>query len=255
MKGIIIGAGRGRRLMPLTEETPKCFAGIGGKRLLDWACEAFAAAGIHDLVFIGGYQIDRVRAAYPGLTYCHNRDWERNNILASLFHAEEHMADGFICAYSDILYRPEILQRLRPHPAEITLVVDTAWRQRYAGRSQHPEDDAEKVRAAGDRVTAISRTIPAEQAHGEYIGIARFSPVGAATLRRHYHRVCSEFRSRPFQSARSVETAYLIDLFQELLDQGEEIARLDTDGGYMEIDTTEDYELARRLWDHVMRDA
>src|SRR5436305_10553034 len=109
VKGIIIGAGRGRRLMPLTEETPKCFAEVGGKRLLDWAREAFAAAGIDDLVFIGGYQIERVRSEYPDLTFCHNRGWERNNILASLFHAEEHMAEGFICAYSDILYRPEIL--------------------------------------------------------------------------------------------------------------------------------------------------
>src|SRR5437588_13019419 len=51
VKGIIIGAGRGRRLMPLTEETPKCFAEIGGRRLIDWAREAFAAAGIEELVF------------------------------------------------------------------------------------------------------------------------------------------------------------------------------------------------------------
>jgi choline kinase len=248
VKGIIIGAGRGRRLMPLTEETPKCFAEIGGKRLLDWALEAFTAAGIRDVVFIGGYQIDRVRAAYPGLTYCHNREWERNNILASLFHAEEHMTEGFICAYSDILYRPRLLESLRANPAEMTLVIDTDWRARYARRLQHPEDDAEKIRADGERVRAIGRSIPAAEAHGEYIGVARFSPRGAATLREHHHRSRAAFQGRPFQSAPSFERAYLIDLFQELLDQGQEIRKLDTHGGYMEIDTTEDYELARELW-------
>jgi len=41
VKAIIIGAGRGRRLMPLTEEVPKCYAEIGGRRILDWALAAF----------------------------------------------------------------------------------------------------------------------------------------------------------------------------------------------------------------------
>jgi L-glutamine-phosphate cytidylyltransferase len=248
VKGIIIGAGRGRRLMPLTDETPKCFAEIGGRRLLDWALQAFTAAGIEDVVFIGGYQIERVRAAYPGLTYCHNRDWERNNILASLFHAEEHMSDGFICAYSDILYTPQLLQSLHRQPGEITLVSDTEWRARYAHRLQHPEDDAEKIRAEGERVVAIGRSIPAVEADGEYIGVAQFSPRGAEILRDHYHRSRASCDGRPFQSARSFETAYLIDLFQEMLDHGEEIRRLDTRGEYMEIDTTEDYELALAQW-------
>src|SRR5205807_1209048 len=140
--------------------------------------------------------------------------------------------------------------RLRDQPGEIALAVDTAWRRRYADRLQHPEDDAEKLRASGDRVTAISRAIPAHEAHGEYIGVARFSPAGAATLRRHYHRVRADTEGRPFQGARSVETAYLIDLFQELLDRGETIHKLDTAGGYMEIDTTEDYQLAQQHWSH-----
>jgi L-glutamine-phosphate cytidylyltransferase len=234
--------------MPLTEDTPKCFAEVHGRRLLDWARDAFAGAGISDLVFIGGYQIDRVRDAYPDLTFCHNAGWEHNNILASLFHAEEYMADGFICAYSDILYRPGIVQRLRAHTGDMTLVIDTAWRDRYTHRSQHPEDDAEKVLVADQRISAIGRTIPAAAAHGEYIGVARFSPAGAATLREHYHRVRAQHADSPFQRARSVQTAYLIDLFQELLDRGETLEHLDTHGGYLEIDTTEDYRLACNHW-------
>ena len=44
MRAIIIGAGRGRRLMPTTENAPKCFAEIRGKRILDWTLEALAPA-------------------------------------------------------------------------------------------------------------------------------------------------------------------------------------------------------------------
>jgi choline kinase len=248
MKGIIIGAGRGQRLMPLTEGTPKCFTEVGGRRLLDWALDAYAEAGVREVVFIGGYQIERVRAEYPGLTFCHNREWETNNILASLFYAEDHMSGGFICAYSDILYRPEILKRLCARDDPMTLAVDTDWRARYAGRSQHPEDDAEKVLAANGRITAIGRHIPSETAHGEYIGVARFTPDGAVRLRDHYHRLRREFAGRPFRGDAPFVRAYLIDLFQEMLARGETLAHLDTPGGYHEIDTTEDYALAQVAW-------
>ena len=89
MQVIIIAAGRGRRLMPTTADAPKCFAEVNGRRLLDWAVAAFAGAGVTDLCFIGGYQIEKVRREYPRFTFCHNAGWEQNNILLSLMHAED----------------------------------------------------------------------------------------------------------------------------------------------------------------------
>lgn len=44
MRAIMVGAGRGSRLMPLTEETPKCYAEVGGRRILDWAFDALTEA-------------------------------------------------------------------------------------------------------------------------------------------------------------------------------------------------------------------
>ena len=77
MRAIIIGAGRGRRLMPTTADAPKCYAEVHGRRLLDWALEAFRGAGITDICFIGGYQIEKVRRDYPQFTFRHNRGWEQ----------------------------------------------------------------------------------------------------------------------------------------------------------------------------------
>src|SRR5689334_16499637 len=76
MRAIIIAAGRGRRLMPTTADSPKCFAAVQNRRILDWDLEALAANGIKDICFIGGYQIDKVRAAYPHFTFRHNDNWE-----------------------------------------------------------------------------------------------------------------------------------------------------------------------------------
>ena len=68
MKAIIIGAGRGIRLMPETESIPKCMMdGIGGQRVLDWILDSLAHAGINDIVFIGGYQGGESRAVLPAL--------------------------------------------------------------------------------------------------------------------------------------------------------------------------------------------
>ncbi len=248
MKAIIIGAGRGERLMPLTTDAPKCLAEIGGKRILDWALEAFDSAGIREVVFIGGYQIEKVRSAYPSLTFCHNSEWEQNNIIASLFVAESHFSDGFVCSYADILFRPRIIQDLVDSPHDLTLAVDTDWRRRYGIRTQHPERDAEKVTADGDRLTRISRDVKSEEAHGEFIGVAKFSPVGARMLTEHYERVVGANDGRSFQGAESVQKAFFIQMIQEMIEQGVPVHKVDTHGDYMEVDTTEDYEIARIQW-------
>ncbi|MES2697782.1 MAG: phosphocholine cytidylyltransferase family protein [Verrucomicrobiota bacterium] len=247
-KAIIIAAGRGRRLMPTTADTPKCYAEVHGRRLLDHALLAFAGAGITDICFIGGYKIDRVKQDYPQFTFRHNADWENNNILLSLMHAEDQMADGFICCYSDILFTTDVVNRLLANPADMVLSVDTKWLDRYQHRTQHPPDDGEKVTAAGDVVTRVHRGIPPAEAHGEYTGIAKFTPKGAALLREHFAKVKAQYAGKPFREAVVFEKAYLILLFQQMIEAGVTFAHADTPGNYMEVDTQEDFELARRFW-------
>ncbi len=254
MRVIVIGAGRGRRLMPTTADAPKCYAEVAGRRLLDWAVEAFREAGLDKICFIGGYQIDKVRAAYSHFTFRHNDNWANNNILASLFYAEDLMEEGFMCCYSDILFTPDVVKRLLANQDDMALVVDIDWLKRYKERTQHPPDDAEKVTVQNGAVSRIHRAIPTEEAHGEYIGLARFSKDGAARLRESYHRCQKEFAGRPFREAKSFEKAYLILLFQEMIENGEVFAHVDTPGGYIEVDTQQDFEYARRHWPGLVKE-
>ena len=152
MRAVIIGAGRGERLMPTTADTPKCFAEVGGRRILDWTLEAFAQNGVTDIGFIGGYQIERVRQAYPRLTLFHNAGRERNNILASLMCAEAWMDAPFVCCYSDILFTPEVVRRLLECAADIALVVDTCWLQRYTDRTLSHYEVVVGINAEGRRL-------------------------------------------------------------------------------------------------------
>ena len=248
MKIIVIGAGRGRRLMPTTADAPKCFAEVSGRRLIDWAVDAFNQNGLTDICFIGGYRIDRMQSEYPQFTYRHNANWENNNILASLFCAEDQMDDGFICCYSDILFTADIISRMATSKEDMALGVDSSWLIRYEGRTDHPPDDAEKVTAENGRVTRIHRQIPESQAHGEYIGVAKFSAAGAARLRDNYHRCRREFAGRTWREAALFEKAYLILLFQEMIERGESFTHIDTPGGYIEVDTQQDFDYARQHW-------
>ena len=248
MKSIIIGAGRGARLMPTTANTPKCFAEVNKRRILDWGLQAFADNDIERICFIGGYAIEKVRSNYPQLVFYHNTDWKYNNILASLMYAEPEMDEPFICCYSDILFKPDIVRTLIENDSDISLAVDTQWLERYTHRTEHPTDDAEKVRVRDGVITQIHRDILESEAHGEFIGVGKFSTKGACLLREHYHRSRQRYGDKPYREAPTFRKAYLIHLFQEMIEAGVKMAHVDCAGGYMEIDTQQDLELARKLW-------
>ena len=248
MRAIIIGAGRGRRLMPTTENAPKCFAEIRGKRILDWTVEALEAGGVTEICFVGGYRMEAVEREYPQFTFRHNPAWETNNILVSLMYAEDLMDRPFVTTYSDILFTQDIVAGLIAAHAEIALGIDTDWREHYRPRTQHPPHDAEKAITRDGRVHRVHRSIPYEEATGEFIGVARFSARGGELLRSHYHRRRREFWDRPYREAQQFQKAYLIHLFQDMIEQGVEIGHADTHGLYREIDTQEDMELAQKGW-------
>jgi len=248
MRAIIIGAGRGSRLMPTTADAPKCFAEVGGQRILDWAVDAFRQNDVDQIAFIGGYQIDKVRAAYPEFTFRHNNCWEQNNILASLFYAEDLMDGPFVCSYSDILFRPSVIAGLLGSDADMALSVDTSWLDRYGSRTEHPSDDAEKVTVQSGAIARVDRKIPERDAHGEFTGIAKFTAAGATRLRDFYRNARNKFAEGEFRDGRTFEKAYLIQLFQQMVESGEHFAHVDTPGGYIEIDTQQDFDFARRNW-------
>lgn len=250
MKAIIIGAGRGSRLKHLTNEIPKTLVPVLGRPMLDGVLDALAAGGFRrsDVIFVCGYKKEVIAERYPELTYVENTDWERNNILLSLLYAREHLGEGFVSTYADIVYRPSIVAELVRSTHDIAVACDTDWRRRYVGRSQHPETDAEKLRAEGDRVVELSRRIPSERAAGEFIGVMKLSAAGAGRFLAAFDEAKREFAGREFREGRTFEKAYLIDLMQRMLEGGEQIHRVDTHGGYMEIDTLEDAALAEEWW-------
>jgi hypothetical protein len=97
-------------------------------------------------------------------------------------------------------------------------------------------------------VVELSRNIAPAAASGEFIGVAKFTRDGAAELIEAFDAAKAQYAGGPFREKRTFERAYMIDLFQHMLEQGSSFHRVDTHGGYMEIDTLEDRACAERWW-------
>lgn len=250
MRAIVIGAGRGSRLGPNTDRIPKTLVEVMGRPMLDWILDALVTGGFRrdQIVFVGGYAEEVVRARYPDLTFVRNPAWEQNNILASLLHARAQLEDGFLSTYADIVYEGALVRGLLASPHDYVLGCDTEWRRRYLTRTEHPESDAEKLRADGARVLEVSRRVPSEAAQGEFVGVMRLSATAAQRFLAAYDRAATAHRDGIYREGRSFERAYLIDLVQEQIEAGEAVFRENTAGGYMEIDTEQDLAHAAEWW-------
>lgn len=247
MRPVLIGAGRGSRLEHRTEEIPKTLVHVMGRPMLEWILDALAEAGFtrKDVVYVCGYKKEVLQARYPEFTYVVNEDWENNNILESLVCARDYLGNGFLSSYTDIVYRGSAVKDAVASPHEKVLVCDTDWRRRYVHRANHPETDAEKMRADGDQVVELSRTIESAQAEGEFIGVAKIGPQGAKEFLEAYEQAKATEKTlgdRPFKKA------YLIHMWQWMIERGSVFHRVNTHGGYMELDTLEDLSMAETWW-------
>jgi len=255
-KAIIVAAGRGRRLMPYTDEMPKCLVPVDDRTILGIQLEALAAHGVREVVVIRGYLgdvLERRKAELPlPVRFIDNREWEHNNILESLFCADAELEGPVLLSYSDIIYTPDVVGALMASSADISLIVDREFRNIYEGRTEHPLDEAEVAKLDADgRVTSVGkRAHPPDQARGEFIGLAKLSGRGARLFRDTWAALKEQFRGRedqPFVRAPTFRQAYLTDLLQHLIDSGEPIMGVEIAGSWREIDTVQDLGRARAL--------
>jgi len=255
MKAIIVAAGRGKRLGVETDDIPKCMVKVAGRAILHWQLEALAAAGVDDVVIVRGYLGDRIAApegAGPKLRFVDNPEWASNNILASLLYAEAEMRDGFLFSYSDIVFSHEHARRVAAASAPVALIVDRRWRDAYDGRTLHPVSEAELARVAGsgDKVLRVGkRQVPEEAAAGEFTGLARFAPEGAAALRDVWYEALGRGLETPFGAAAMLRQSYLSDGLNAVAARGVALGAVLVDGGWREIDTEQDLARAAQVVD------
>jgi len=246
-KAVIIAAGMGIRLNPLTSDKPKCLLKIRGKTILQHQLDAFHANAITDISVIKGYKKETIN--YPGLKYYINDNYMNNNILSSLFYAEKEMDDEFIASYSDIIFDEEVVRRLKENDGDIAIVVDIDWKGYYEERTEHPIEEAEKVIFDEDKnVVEIGKIVRKEEdVKGEFIGMVKCTKRGAEIFKDFFYKAKKEFHGKPFIKAKTFNNAYLTDFIQYLVNNNVKVKCIPIERGWIEIDTLQDFERAPKF--------
>lgn len=264
-RAILIAAGRGKRLGPHTEEVPKCMVEIGDKPILGHVWDALSSVGVDELVVIRGYRGDVleqfVRSLVPNVTFVDNTEWETNNVLLSMGKARAYFDRPTYVTYSDIVFTPAVARAAASAPVnvDIGLIIDRRFRDIYTGRTEHPLDEGEVSDLLPDGTVARvgKKALPPADAVGEYIGLARLSARGAATVGNTLDALAQRFAGRedePFQRAARYRNAYQTDLWQQLIDTGMPVHPIFIDGQWREIDTGQDLARARELLESRPKD-
>jgi len=174
---VILAAGEGTRLRPLTDHLPKTLVPLGGQPLLARQTAVLHRAGITDISIVAGYCAEALEGS--GARLFHNPHYATTNMVASL-HCAKPLFDGtddVVVAYGDIVYEPRVLARLLATDAPIAVVVDLGWQRLWELRMDDPLSDAEtmKLDAAGHIVELGRKPHSLADIQGQSIGLFKVS--------------------------------------------------------------------------------
>ena len=176
MKAIIIAAGTGTRLYPITKDIPKSLVDVGqGLTLLETQLHSLKECGIKDIVMIIGYRADQIESKLNdyrsdfNVEIVYNPFFESSNNLVSVWMARHCFSDEFITINGDDIFDASVIRELMKSPHPITMVTDI--------KDQYDEDDM-KIISIDGLVKRVSKKIPLEEANGESVGIIKFCGSG-----------------------------------------------------------------------------
>ena len=182
MQAIILSAGQGTRLSPLTADIPKCALRLGDRAVIEWQIDALRENGVNDIVVVAGYKAEKVKKMLDSrygkktIQVVFNPFFEVADNLASCWMVREKMAGDFLLLNGDTLFEPALAEKLLQAPAQpVTLARD---------EKPHYDDDDMKLILEGDKLLSIGKKLPLEKVNGESIGMIRFLAEGAQLFRQ-----------------------------------------------------------------------
>jgi len=238
MHAIILAAGRGSRLLPLTTDLPKCLLPIGNTTVLGMQLDTLVAHGVETATVITGFNSHMVedeinaRLGGPRVETLFNPFFQVADNLASCWMARASMSEDFLLINGDTLFSPELLQTVLSAPAkDVAVTID---------QKGYYDGDDMKVTLDGSQLTAIGKTLALTETDGESIGMLRFMNAGPEIFRNELGRLM-----RTPDGTKS----WFLSAIHGLAQSGQHIDTINIKGAdWSELDTPEDYEVCRSLF-------
>jgi len=242
VQAVILAAGAASGLGGLTAERHQCLLDCGGQTILEHLFDSLTYCGIleQDIIVVAGKGLDKMRQALNDrmAQIVYNPWFDTTNMLVSLWLAKDKINSDLVIIYGDIVFDRQILKDLLKQPGDAVLAVER----------KKPDEDDEKICVKSGRMVLhpdydsfprpAHKSIPVDDAFGEFIGLARFTRKG---LLRLFEEMDTIVRSRQMN-------AYLFQAFENMVKDGFPIDIVQTKGKpWNDNDTLDDFKRTRKV--------
>lgn len=256
MKVIILAAGQGTRLRPLTDDRPKCMVEVNGKSMIERQLDVMRGCGIkdEDITIVAGYRSDVLIKKFlnTDIRVIKNEQFETTNMVCSLMCAGNQMKaeEDIIVSYGDIIYDETVFRSILSEQDTMSVIVDDGWYEYWSERCENPLDDAETLMYDDDHyLTEIGqKTTELDKVQSQYIGLMRFRGDGWKAVLQ----LSAEAERRSAQGEalwrtdRTYAKMYMTDLLQGLIDEGQKLRAVHIHRGWFEIDDCDDLKVVEK---------
>ena len=232
---VVLGATQGKGFGKMTENRPKMMIPISGKAILAKLVASFNDCNLKHISAVRGYKKEAVNL--PNIKYFDNDAFETTEEASSLYAARDFLRGRVVLSFGDILFEKYVLLNLIDSPSDFTIVVDSSWEKQTEKHNRTADlviaerKHSFEYREDGIFLKSIGADLNRAEVHGEWIGLAMFSPKGSDILVETLDRLNQEGRlaSMPVSA-----------VFTELLKKGHAIRVEYIHGHWLDIDTLDD---------------
>jgi choline kinase len=233
-KAVILSAGKGSRLLPLTADKPKCLIEFSGTSLLEWQLTTLQGAGIQEIVVVTGFRddlVDAVVARHAGVRTFFNPFYHVADNLGSIWMVRGEFDRDLVVLNGDTLVSPTLVEKvLGAETGPIAVTVDH--------KDSYDSDDM-KVLEEGDRLRRIGKALEPGSYNAESIGFLAFRGEGPSLFARHVERMMRTPEGTRLWYLRAID---------ELAQSGADVRTVSITGEeWQEVDFPEDLDKAEAV--------
>lgn len=236
MKFILLAAGRGSRLSPITDSQPKCLTPFKTKPIIDYTINGLKSINIKEFIIISGYKSqvleNHIKSQNISFKIFTNENYNSTNMVYSLFKAREEFDDDLIICYSDIIFTPYVLKRIIECKSNFATIIDTDWLSLWNIRMENPLDDVETLKLdINDNIIEIGlKPKSLNEVEGQFIGLTKVSKSFLPTFIKKYDEL----------ETSKAQNIHFTGFLQHLLEEKIEIKAVKIHGEWIEIDSIQD---------------
>ncbi|RAX51936.1 sugar nucleotidyltransferase [Helicobacter sp. 16-1353] len=248
MKALILAAGRGTRLAPLTDSIPKCMVLYNNKPIIDYELEVLKNNGISSIAVVGGYLNDVLKKyVNTKIEYFFiNDNFHNTNMVSTMFCAKDFMKlcieqkEDLIISYADIIYNDIVVEKLKNYNGEFGVIIDKDWHKLWSNRFENPLIDAETLKLKDNKIIEIGKKpTHIDEIQGQYIGLFKISYSFLETMIAFY----DSLDKNAVYDGKDFDNMYMTSFIQKLIDRFNNIEPVFINRGWVEIDSPKDLEM------------